>query len=169
MARVAGMTAFAQYRLATNADHRQDRAYVLAEGVSIELNANSAAPRVVASVKNRGKTPALKVSVTSRCRVMRTPPAPFGELPKPKYSLGQILATDGATTFSATCDEQLTEQDTIGLKARKIAIYFDAQILYRNVFDLDHRTFSAASFAEVRSEGTKMANSNLADEGEEAD
>ena len=49
-------------------------------------------------------------------------------------------ATDGATTFSATCDEQLTEQDTVGLKAGKIAIYFDAQILYRNVFDLDHRT-----------------------------
>jgi hypothetical protein len=34
MARVAGMTAFAQYRLATNADQRQDRASVLADGVS---------------------------------------------------------------------------------------------------------------------------------------
>jgi hypothetical protein len=135
----------------------QDRAYVLADGMSIELNANSAAPRVVASVKNLGKTPALEVTVTSRCRVVRTLPTPFGELSK--YSLGRILATD-----EVLCNLRRATYRTgyDRLKGRKI--------LYRDVFDLDHRTLLRRFVGgKAGLNGSKMANSNLPDEGEEAD
>jgi hypothetical protein len=168
-ATTAGGIALAQYFLASGSAERQDRAYLLADKVVIDLKAE-AVPRVTVVIKNFGRTPSFNFTVTSECKVVRSLLSAFGKPPEPDHLLNGVIAPGGASTFYAACNEKITQQDITDLSSKKIVVYFLGLIEYRDVFNRLHRTIIRRLVGGPAGlNGEFMANSPDPKEGDETD
>ena len=169
VATIAGAIAFKQYLLASASAERQDRAYLLPDRVEIDIHPDTI-PIVRVVIKNFGKTPASNFTVTSQCKVVRSPSSVFEKPTDPRVLLNVIIAPTGASTFFQDCGEKTTQDDIDNLRAHQVSIYFTAQLKYRDVFNRSHRSIIrrfVGGSAGLRDNA--MANSANLGEGDEAD